>query len=223
VASKKECHYFTVEFHKWPLSYYASLFKEGEGRVRGEITPGYNVLRHDRIRFVRKILPDVRLILIVRNPIDRAWSSARRQGFRAVQKVEMRFEDIDYSRFIDYFRTEGGLRREKYWNYQPGVFHGHYTKQIDAWTKHFSKDQLLVVFFEEIEEDPEGLMRRICKHIGASTDIDWDAMPLNKVINKNPEHPIPAQLRSILEEIYKPEIERLYERFGERVARWRVA
>lgn len=221
LSDKKETHYFTREYHRWSLAYYASLFSAGAAKVRGEITPGYNLLRLDRIRYIRKILPDARLILIIRNPVDRAWSSFRREGGRAARKMGIGFEEIDDAKAYKYFQRHRAAEWGKMWGYEPGLSHEHYTEQIDRWTRIYSEEQLFVGFFDELQNDPKALMKKVCRHIGVRTDIDWDAMPLSKVVNKNPEHAIPDHIRNYLQELYSPEIERLHDRFGESVAAWR--
>ena len=221
LSDKKETHYFTRHFHKWPLRYYASLFAEGADKVRGEITPGYNLLRLDRIRFIRSILPDARLILIIRNPVDRAWSSYRREGARVAQDLGIKFEDIEEAKAMKYFQRNRTDEWGRDWDYEPGMSHEDYSAQIDRWSSIFPEEQLFVGFFDELKNDPKGLMKKVCRHIGVTTDIDWDSMPLGKVVNKNPEHAIPERYHSYLEELYSAEIERLYDRFGEPVAAWR--
>lgn len=71
----KELHYFDWGFHR-SLRHYSDIFKRGCNRVKGEITPGYSIIPVERMRFIRTIMPDVRLIFLMRNPIDRAWSQA---------------------------------------------------------------------------------------------------------------------------------------------------
>jgi hypothetical protein len=80
------------------------LFPEGVDKIRGEITPEYNLLRADRIQYIRKILPDARLVLIIHNPIDCAWSSYRRQGVLAAQKMGIKFEGIGDAKDYKYFQ-----------------------------------------------------------------------------------------------------------------------
>lgn len=221
LSEKKETHYFTRAFHKWPLSYYASLFAEGADKVRGEITPGYNLLRLDRIRYIRKLLPDARLILIIRNPVDRAWSSFRRAGARKAKSLGINLDEIDDAKAYNYFQRHRVTEWGKAWDYEPGLSHEDYSQQIDRWTRFYPEEQLFVGFFDELTNDPKELMKKVCRHIGVRTDIDWDSMPLGKVVNKNPEHAIPDHFRNYLKELYSPEIERLYKRFGERVEAWR--
>lgn len=221
LPDKKETHYFTQAFHDWSLRYYASLFSEGVDKVRGEITPGYNLLQLERIQYIRSILPNARLILIIRNPVDRAWSSFRRQGAKAATSSGTAMEDIVEAGAMRYFQRYEDPEWGREWNYEPGLSHEDYTRQIDRWTSVYPEDQLFVGFFDELKSDPISLMTKVCRHIGVSTDIDWDSMPLSQVVNKNPEHPIPDRYRNYLQDLYRPEIERLYERFGDAVAAWR--
>ena len=73
---QKELHYFDSYFHSRTLRFYSGQFESADAKIRGEITPAYSILSPKRIRFIRKIMPDVRLIFIMRNPIDRSWSAA---------------------------------------------------------------------------------------------------------------------------------------------------
>jgi hypothetical protein len=224
VSDPKEIQYFTRKFHEWPLSQYAAVFADAGGRIRGEITPGYNVLRMDRIRYIRSILPDARLVLLIRNPVDRAWSAARRHCSQWAQILGKRFDELDDNVFYDYFRTEWlpffrPPRRAYHW--EPGLLQCHYSAQIDRWLSVYPAQQLFVGFFEEIKSDPRGLLAKICRHIGASSDIDWDALPLGELVNRNPAHPMPKRFRDFLDAMYAPEIERLEQRFGASVTVWK--
>lgn len=224
MSESKETQYFTLNFHLWPLSHYASLFADAGSRVRGEITPGYNVLRLDRIRYIYSILPDARLILMVRNPVERTWSAARRHCSQWAGILGKRFDELADDVFYDYFRTEwlpffNPPRRAYHW--EPGLLQCHYSDQIDRWLSIYPEKQLFVGFFDEIKSDPRGLLAKVCLHIGARTDIDWDALPLAKVVNQNPAHPIPQRFRDFLNELYAPEISRLEKRFGAPVTAWR--
>jgi len=76
MSKKKELHFFDINFYR-SLGFYSSWFEEGADKMKGEITPAYSNLPKRRIVFIRKIMPNLKLILILRNPIDRAWSAAR--------------------------------------------------------------------------------------------------------------------------------------------------
>lgn len=222
LPSKKETHYFSREFHKWPLGYYASLFAKGEDKIRGEITPIYTLLKPDRIRFIQKIMPEVRLIIIIRNPIERAWSAGRRVISKVAPSLGTTFDEIDDAEFYEFFRKEWTYRPERGMAgyFESGLLQGEYSRAIDKWLTFFPQQQLLVCFFEELRTDPKSFLIRICNHIGASTDIDWRALPLSKVVNKNPGCAMPDRFRVFLEDLYRPEIEELQKRFAEQTIGW---
>ena len=190
--------------------------------MRGEITPGYNVLRLDRIRYIHSILPDARLILIIRNPVERAWSAARRHGSALAKSQGKNFDDLDDGVFFDRFQKGWhARRRERVFHFEPGILQSHYTLQIERWLQFYPGEQLFVGFFDELKRHPRKLLEKVFRHIGVGTDIDWESMPLGDIVNKNPTYPIPERFRRHLEALYSPEIERLYERFGEPVQAWR--
>lgn len=198
-----EVRYFDQQFHK-SLRYYSSLFSAGAGKVKGEKSPNYCTLPVERIRFIRAVMPDVRLILMLRNPVDRAWSHAL---MNLVRLSDRAFEQVDESLFYDHFVRA----RER----------GDYLTIIDRWLAVFPREQLYIGFYDHIAERPQQLLGDIFAHLGVSQDVDWSSFPYNQKINRNPSIAIPEKYRSFLEEMYREDIETLYARFGEAVAGWR--
>lgn len=223
VCDKKESHYFSTEFDEWPFDYYCSLFENDGNKIAGELTPAYFLLTNERIAQIRQLLPDVRLIMTIRNPIDRAWSGARRTMNSVFSKQNVAFEDIPDDEFYQYFQKEWDYKpeRNKRGEYTPGMLQAHYCEAIDKWTSHFSEEQLLITFFDDIQFAPQEMMTSVCQHIGARTDIDWNTMPLTQVVNKNPTHPLPDHFREFLRELYADEMTELKKRFGDRVGHWK--
>jgi hypothetical protein len=59
---------------KW----YFSLFEDVPSKcLTGDITPAYSALPEEGVQYVFNLLPDVKIIHIIRNPIKRAWSSVK--------------------------------------------------------------------------------------------------------------------------------------------------
>ena len=54
--------------------WYASLFDPGKGQIAGETTPDYSVLGKRMISHVHDIMPETKIVLMMRNPIERPWS-----------------------------------------------------------------------------------------------------------------------------------------------------
>jgi hypothetical protein len=102
VADPKELHHFDETFHRG-LRFYAGHFTPGRHQVRGEITPAYGILPVERIRFIRTVMPEVKLIFLMRNPIDRAWSHAVMQlGTRRNRAPA----DITPAELVDFLGSE---------------------------------------------------------------------------------------------------------------------
>lgn len=222
LPDKKETHYFSREFEVWPLQYYASLFSEGADKIRGEITPVYTLLKRDRISFIKTIMPDAKLIIVVRYPVDRAWSAGRRVITKVAASLGTTFEKVDDSEFYEFFRKEWLYRPERKMagHFELGQLQAEYTKAIDKWLEFYDKDQLLVCFFDELKSNPRSFLTAVCEHIGASTDIDWDSLPMSRVVNRNPSHPMPEKFRSFLTDLYRDEIAELKKRFPQQTKQW---
>ncbi len=212
----KELHYFDHDFHK-TLRHYATNFEPGRGKAKGEVTPAYSFLPKGRIRFIRTIMPAVRLILIMRNPIDRAWSHAI---FELVTRQRRRFEEVTDSEFKTFFMSE------------PCVMRTDYPTILENWLSVFPREQLYLGFYEEIVSHPRKLLGNIFSHLGVSDEVDWGSFPHEQVIlphfgpvrdHRGSHTYMPPEIRRFLEQMYARDIERLYERFGESVAGWRTA
>ena len=94
----------TVFYLKWHLSnyndrWYLNLFKENY--VSGEITPSYSLIEEDELLSIKNIAPDVKIIFILRNPINRAWSQ-----FKYDQKFHKHLKKYTESEIIQYLKQK---------------------------------------------------------------------------------------------------------------------
>jgi hypothetical protein len=227
LPDKKELHYFDNKFDR-SLRYYTNRFEEARGRIKGEITPAYGILPRERIGFIRAIMPRVRLILLMRDPVERAWSQA---VMDLVVRSGRAFEEVPESEFLAFLESERSVSR------------GLYCRMLDNWLGSFPSEQLYVGFFEDIRERPRELISEIFAHLGVSSNVDWDSFPLRRVIlpsveargdgakdgglgsapgNQGGESaPCPDSVRQRLGQLYAEELARLAERYGKRVAPWK--
>jgi hypothetical protein len=149
-------------------------------------------------------MPAVRIVFLMRNPVERAWSHA---VMSLVRHSRRKIEEVPQSRF----RTHFVRFKER----------GFYSKILDRWLRVFPAEQLYIGFFDQIVSDPLGLLRDACAHIRADTEVDWSGFPYRRVINRGQGRPIPDEYRPFLEEMYREEIARLDDRFGGVVSSWR--
>jgi hypothetical protein len=201
----KEVHYFDLLFQE-KLSEYARVFAAGGDRVKCDITPNYGRLRAARIRFIRSVMPDVRLIFLMRDPVERAWSQALMD---LVTRTGRSYEQVPAKEFYAHFRSPRIQQN------------GLYTRLLTRWLSIFPERQLLVGFVEDLHERPRELLGRIFRHIGVSQEVDWSGFPYDRRIHRGPAIPLPDSYRRCLEEIFAEEIERLATRFGGPAQGWR--
>jgi hypothetical protein len=211
---RKEIHFFDRNFHRGP-SWYAAHFRDSGDRLAGEITPSYGALSHRRIRDVRELLPEVRLIYVLRNPVERAWSRARRR-FARTGGDPRRAPDLA---FLQALEAEQSIEPG---DYEPGVMKGDHARILDHWLAEFPAERLLVVRFEDVSARPRALLAAVFRHLGVSADVDWSALPWQRVVNRNPPAPMPSDCRAFLEERYRSGVEALQQRLGIELASWRV-
>lgn len=206
----KEIHFWDLKYEKG-IDWYRQLFPSVPGRVQGEITPAYAMLGRDRVRQVRESFPDIRLVYLMRNPIERAWSSA----LMALSRSEMELEEASDQWFIDHFRSAGSLKR------------GDYEACLRTWLSCFPAEQLMLARFERIIEEPRQLLADACRHLGVSPQpmqaLDPEALGqrIRPVAGERAEN-IRESLLPPLREIYYPKIESLARFLGDDLTAWYI-
>ena len=143
------------EIHFWnrpagrDLHWYSHLFPDLY-KVNGEITPAYGILPTEIIQRVGTAFPHLRLIYLMRNPIERAWSSAK----MALDRAEMLHDEASDQWFLDHFYSSGSRAR------------GDYESCIRKWRSVYPSDQILLLRHEAIELQPVNLINICLNHLG---------------------------------------------------------
>ncbi|MBU6275957.1 MAG: sulfotransferase [Planctomycetes bacterium] len=198
----KEVHFWDQQRHLG-LDWYRGLFAGDDPRRAGEITPAYAILPAAVIAEVHAAFPDVRLIYLIRNPIQRAWSSAK----MAVGRAEMRVDEASDRWFCDHFRSAGSLAR------------GDYETCLRSWLAHYPASQLLVLRYEAIAADPEGVAAACCDHLGIARFAVPPAELRQRVFGGAPER-LRESLWPELLSIYGARIESLARFLGIDLREW---
>jgi hypothetical protein len=161
VSPVKEVSYFDLHYDRGPAWYAAHFDGAAPGQLVGESTPAYMYVDAALDRLAADA-PDVRLAIILREPVDRVWSNY--WYFRAM--------GIDGRPFSRILRSE---RRDPT-SAPRGMPIGHlaasrYIDRIEAITKRFSRDQLQVLFFDDLRKDPAALFSSLCRHFGLDDTV----------------------------------------------------
>jgi len=160
-----EIHYFDILAEKYGLEWYLRQFQKGEGKVIGEKTPRY--IRFPEVaQCIKKNFPDIKMIFLLRNPVDRAYSHywhMRRQG------LEIRSFDVA----IRQSRVFGLLHGPDY------VKRGMYVEQLRYWYDEFGRDQILVLKAENMKENAQGILDQVFAFIGVRTGVNVLTPPVH--------------------------------------------
>lgn len=159
-----EVHYFT-HADRWArgVDWYRDHFCEATTeRAVGEKTPNYLWVTDHRVgphmpgvhRRVHQLLPDARLVAIVREPVSRAISALRHQ-VRAGRIPPLDPEDLLLGRHRHVAEAQGILDM------------GRYAVGLEAFLELYPRDQLLVLVHEEdVVADPRRGLQRVCDFLG---------------------------------------------------------
>ncbi len=216
-AFKKEIYYFNAYIGRgrlWYRSFFPTVFEKRsrKGLLTGEATPDYLFHPHTPQR-VHDAVPHARLIAILRNPVDRAYSfynhnlraGLERLSFEeAIGAEERRLTgerekiDADTDHFSFAFMHHSYLLR------------GLYAEQIEAWTAKFDESQLLVLATEDLYEQPEATLRRTFDFLG----LEYSAPAAFKKLNAVPYPDMEPATRARLKEYFEPHNRRLAKLLG---------
>ena len=219
VSTPKELNYFNQNFNK-SLRSYTNYFKAGSNKVKGDITPGYATLSKNRIRFIKKVMPEVKLILIMRNPIEQQWAHAYHD---LVKVCNVDVDDVSNEEFKEYFHKSAFFIR------------GGYSGLLDRWLSIFSADQFHIGYYDDIKYRPQEFLNSVFEFIRVQTISNWDEYLVKDVIippagqkyasndpgrgvkeknHTNSFDLIPQFCKDTLKEMYSSDIDELSKRYG---------
>lgn len=151
VVPAKEIDFWSHHYHMG-FSWYLDQFREADALQFGEVSPSYLVSAEAPARLARHA-PHTKLILALRDPVDRAFSNHLHQ----LRKGDYKGEDPCF---------EAGLADNPMY-----VEQSCYGRHLARWRDFFPGEQILVLFQEEIDRDKRGQAERIYAFLGVR--IDW--------------------------------------------------
>ena len=143
-----ELHYFSREYgrgHDWYLSQFSD---EGIGKCVGEKSNSY-LYEPETAARLHSVLPHVKLIAQLRNPVERAYSN-----------YCMLFRRGEVGPDIDSHLDPSVSENFRF--HVAGKFASHLQEYVDL----FGRESLLILFFEGVKDDPETQMSKVRSHLG---------------------------------------------------------
>lgn len=206
LPDRKEIHYFDQNWFQ-PLGWYSELFDDAGDRLRGEITPAYCSLPPRRIRALHALMPDLKLLMLLRDPVARDWSHLRMMFLRQRGRDP---GDVTTDEYIEVARSHPRMER------------GDYLEMLQRWLDVVDRENLFIGFQEQIVNRPKELLLRVFGHIGLAGPHPWGLLPVSTRLHTGIEAPMPPPVGRFLVERHLAEIEQLVPILGASpVAEWR--
>jgi hypothetical protein len=222
-ASQKEVHFFDYNYYRgedwyrghFPLQAERSAFalKHGRPFLTGEASPSY-LSHYWAPQRLAKRLPRARLIVMMRNPVDRAYSQfqmSRREGEEELDSFIDAVEIED--RRLDPERARAN--RSRHYNSWPigcwsYLMRSRYAEQLERWFALLPRDQFHFLTMEEIADNQQQAMDGVHRFLQLPPHRYDDLRPLHTATYDA----ITPEARAQLTEYFRPHNERLYELLG---------
>jgi hypothetical protein len=226
-AVTKETHYFTRAGEGFDLFTYQSYFpfnlSNDKRYITGEASPSYLFVPYVP-QLMSQYLPDCKFIILLRNPIDRAFSHYQ-------HSVTHQFESLSFTDALDNEETrlkngineikeKGGkieiISTSAYLNYSYKS-RGIYVDQVRNWFVHFPREQFLILKYEELFQDPLASSKILFEF------LDLPVIPIEEYPIRNVgryDKKMELSTREYLKDYFKPHNKELQELLDIDVGYW---
>ncbi len=225
-ALQKEIHFFDYNYQKglsWyrgqfpsqPYKYYVETMHR-RNLITGEASPYYLFHPYTPQR-VAQLLPEVKLIALLRNPIERAfshywwevsWGNEHLPFEDAIEQEEKRIQvgiqNLDKSMSFNHL----------HFSY---IARGKYAEQLERWFKYFPREQCLIIKSEDMYSNPADIFKQTLNFLHIPMIDRYPHASSFKPYNGrkfNAYKKMATKMRERLIEIFKPHNERLYNLLG---------
>lgn len=147
-----------------PEHYRALFSRRASEKAVGEISNSYMICP-SAAKAIHNFNPQARIIVVLRNPIYRAWSQF------LMNRRESKTQNVDFLSEV----KQDAAAKDQGW----GVSHqylslGHYASQLKPYIELFGRDKVLPLLFETYTRDPQRELDKICSFLGVSTGFNFD-------------------------------------------------
>lgn len=180
LSSSKEVHYYDIHYSKG-LHWYRSFFPYmTSGKITGEATPYY--IFHPQAAYrIKKDLPGVKLIVMLRDPVHRAYSHYQMERKKDIIAT---FENA-IANEPERIATETiKLIRDPEYRSMPHMTYsylsrGRYSEQLKIWFNYFSKDQFLFIKSEDFFDNPKEELKKVYSFLKIECVFPDELRPAN--------------------------------------------
>lgn len=208
-AHTKEICFFDRYFYRketWYRANFPTKFQKffakikNGGFITGEATHDY--IFHNVVPArVKKVLPNVKLIVSLRNPTDRAYS-------QYIMRKKGGYEKLS---FEDAIKIHDSRIQKSWWHHQRFAYlkRGIYVDELEHWFNYFPRKQFFIIETKELENSPHETYKKLCNFL--------EIKPFNlefKKHNVGVYEKMHSETRKILIKYFRPHNARLYKLLG---------
>ena len=197
MAPMKETEFWKFTDAEQRLDEYAAHFRGARNeRAIGEFSVRYLSLPHVPER-VHRVLPRIRLIVALRNPIDQVYSNywhLQRQNFN-LHDPKLAPQSI-----------EEALEKHRDFLLAPA----RYAEHLERWYRHFAREQLLVILFDDIQSRPADVLHQLFAFLGVNPDFQPPSIAQTGTAVRQGTSPRSGKAAELHSRIYQALVENIY-------------
>jgi hypothetical protein len=203
LPAQKELHYWDLNPDGDGAAWLSIFAAAPPDRIKGEFTPAYATLDSSVVVRIAAIAPALKLVYVLRNPAERAWSQARMAAWN-------RGLDLDDEAAVRAFLTSAGCAARN-----------RYSRTIATWRAAFGNDALAVYLLEDMAESPQALLNHLAGHLGVDpAGFPQSDAELGIRFNVGIELPIPDYARELLYRDLREDIRMTADLIGRPLDHW---
>lgn len=157
-SAKKDGATLENPFFSITLPDYSALFEKGNATVFGEASTSYLANPDPTAKWIRKIVPDVKLVAILRDPASRAASAYKMCYGNGLEKRS-------FTEIVDHAADE--LSIHKAHGVTEYIRNGLYSQLLRPYFDLFPTEQLLLIRYDDFKEHSQNVIDQITQFIGA--------------------------------------------------------
>jgi hypothetical protein len=188
------------------LENYGRLFESKTTLLSGDISPNYSTLGDEVIRQIVRYFPNLKVIYLSRDPVERVWSHL---------SMEVHYGQIQPFDPTNLNEVDRNVLRR-------GMLLRSYPSTVVArWKRHVHTTRFRVYFFDDLQSDPAELRRSIVRFLGADPEKPSDRSTAeHNTWNRMEKLPLTNEVRSHLAQFFKKELKTCAARLGGPAKNW---
>ncbi len=194
-------YFFQPRNDRW----YASLFPSESKQKAGDITPAYSTLSRESVAHIYELIPNAKIIFILRNPIQRAWSHA----LKRIRDRKRSIASVPETELIQNFNSTTSRSR------------GSYLKILEIWQSYYREENFFIGFFEDMVQNPEDFLLKLFDFLEIESNKSY--ISKSAFMKKNASEnigQIQDNLAKYLANLYYQDLQEINYRFGSHASVW---